>query len=146
MQISSIQQNNNVPSFGATIVKTVPAQRFLETMGMKSNAKEATMLWNKIEEAVSRHPSEMFIFSNTYNMYGQKTAVRGVLATTTDTFTDKTIKKSPYSALWSAWKNLLNPENEVEFHKIFGEKYAPQYKEWWDANISSIWEKLSKMA
>ena len=146
MNISSVQQNNVSPTFCAYLVRTVPVNDFLRTVKMKNNANEYNKLWNSIEQAVSKHPSDKYIFTDTYYSYGQKNSVIGMLKTTSnDTFINRKLKTSSYDAVFNVWKEILNPENEKAFNSLFGEKYAPQYKAWWEENVAPFWDKLSKI-
>ena len=145
MNISSVQQNNESPAFGAYLVSTVPVNDFLRTVKMKNNANEYNKLWISIEQAVSKHPSDKYIFTETNCLYEQKNSVIGILKTITDEFVNRDAKRCSYEAVINVWREILNPKNEEAFHKLFGKEYAPQYKAWWEENVAPFWDKLSKI-
>jgi len=142
MKINPVQ-NNNSTAFGATIVKTHSMEKFYGSICKGSGNPVHKKLWECLSDAVAKHPSENKIYLRV-NYIPDIGLSKGILSNLSDVYIDNTLKTTGYYAVWSTWRNILDPKNKKEFHKLFGKKYEPIYDNWWQNNIQPIWKILSK--
>ena len=143
MKIELVSYNNSTP-FGAEIVKTTSMEKFYKRLYAKPNSPHIK-LWDYVREAVANHTSPNRIYTRVNFFNKNDWMTRGALSNLSDVYVDKDATNSIYLTVWNTWKNILDPQNKNQFHKLFGKKYAPIYDEWWNKNIMPIWKLLSEL-
>ena len=143
MKINSVQ-NNNTTAFGAEIVKTYSMERFYNSLYKESGSPTHKTLWQFVKKAVAEHPSDAKIYAR-INYVSETGKSKGVLSNLSDVYINENMKSTGYYAMWSTWKNILDPKNKKAFHNLFGKKYEPIYDSWWKENVQPIWKILSSI-
>ena len=142
MKIDSLKTTS--PNFNAEIVKTTSMEKFYKRLYARPNSPHIT-LWNYVRKAVANHPSSSRIYTRVNFFNKNDWMSRGALSNLSDVYIDKDATNSIYLTVWNTWRNILDPKNKNEFHKLFGKRYAPIYNEWWDKNIMPIWKLLNNI-
>lgn len=143
MKIDSLKTTS--PNFNAEIVKTTSMEKFYKQLYARPNSPHIK-LWDYVREAVANHPSNSRIYTRV-NYFNKNNwwMSRAALSNLSDVYIDKEATNSMYLTVWNAWKNILDPKNKNEFHKLFGKRYAPIYDEWWNKNVMPIWNLLKNI-
>ena len=144
MYVNRVSQNDGAV-FGAYIVRT-PYIWEMESRFIRHGEAAKAKLFQKIEQAIEKHPSDMYIFSGQTLRYGQKEFILGhIYNSNYNNYVGKTANSNGSKALASAWKEFLNPENSERFNLVLGKEHAHEYNGWWDKYIKPIWGEIQAL-
>ena len=144
MEVNRIKSDYGT-SFGLHVVNTTSVRNMKDYFARYGEVAK-TELFSKIEKAMEKHPSNVYLFSKTQNLYGQKNTISGIIANANhDCFFDKTVSDKDIKAVASAWKNFLRPRNQATFDSVVGKEYSSQYAIWWTKNIMPIWKDIKAL-
>ena len=145
MKVDRVNDSVYNSAFGAHIANTTTVAEVKSYFARHGEVAKEKLL-SKIEQAIEKHPSDTFIFSETRLRYGQKHTISGMFYNSKNVhYNDNAVSDNNITAFTKALRNFLRPKNKDKFNAVVGEQYAEQYTGWWSRNMLPLWKDVKAL-